>query len=82
MSRLRMGVPARDTASRIAFFAWSLDGDKFKILAPTDGIFDSQEERLKVKLPAELAKGPHAVAVQAADEAGNLRTVRVTFRVE
>ncbi len=73
---------ARDSASRITFLAWSVDGGEFKILAPTDGIFDSQDERLKVKLPAKPAKGPHAVAVQAADEAGNLRTVRLTFLVE
>jgi hypothetical protein len=73
---------ARDAASRITFLAWSLDGGKLKALAPEDGIFDSQEEGLKAKLPEPLAKGPHAAAVQAADEAGNLETVRVTFRVE
>ena len=73
---------ARDAASRITFLSWSLDGGKLKVLAPEDGIFDSQEEGLRAKLPEGLAKGPHAAEVQAADEAGNLKTVRVTFRVE
>ena len=70
---------ARDAASRIAHLAYSVDGGKWKLVAPADGLLDGPEESFAFELPADLEAGPHAIAVQAADAAGNLAAARQRF---
>jgi hypothetical protein len=72
---------ARDAASRISYLAYSVDGGKWKLIAPADGLLDGPEERFTFALPDDLEAGQHAIAVQAADAGGNLAAARERFDV-
>ncbi len=72
---------ASDAMSAIAEMAFSIDDQPWRIGSCQDGIFDQQTEFLKVTLPT-LEPGVHTLALRVADEAGNIGSSAVTFRVK
>jgi hypothetical protein len=71
---------ARDALSLVQYLEYSVDGGQWHFFAPRDGLFDDREEPFAVKLD-DLTPGPHAVAVRATDENGNIGVAKVTIRV-
>lgn len=72
---------ARDNLSLIRYLEYAVDGGEWKFFAPKDGVFDDREEAFAVKLGA-VASGPHAIAVRATDEEGNVGVEKVSVRVK
>ncbi|MGO9609260.1 MAG: hypothetical protein ACLPT4_06450 [Verrucomicrobiia bacterium] len=68
---------ARDNLSLIRYLEYSVDGGEWKYFAPKDGVFDSREEAIEVKI-GPLPAGPHFIAVRATDEEGNVGVERFT----
>lgn len=73
---------AVDSFSRIDEIAYSVDGGPWMMAFPKDGIFDDVSELFTVKLPSDLAAGPHTLSIRVADEADNIGAASVTFRVK
>ena len=71
---------ATDAASHIAHLSWLLDGGEAALLSTRDGLLDARTEEFEFPLPEGLAGGTHSLAIQCADEAGNLSVVRVEFK--
>ena len=71
---------ARDSYSPIKRIEYSIDGESWRLVGPLDGIFDSPGEAFRFKLPADLPRGDHLLAVRAMDEAGNMGVSQVRFR--
>ncbi|MBK8480751.1 MAG: hypothetical protein IPL40_06210 [Proteobacteria bacterium] len=70
---------ARDAASPIRELAYALDGERWRLLEPVDGVFDAQQEAFRLRLPPRLAPGPHTLALRARDEAGNVAVRQLEF---
>jgi hypothetical protein len=70
---------AVDGFSAIAALEMSVDGEPWWPIRSDDGMFDALEESFAIPLPADLAPGPHAVAVRAYDRAGNSGTAEIHF---
>jgi hypothetical protein len=68
---------ARDAASVINGVEFSVDGEDWRPVAPTDGLWDQKDEAFALRLPPELKAGPHVVNVRAADGADNSGTARL-----
>ena len=77
----RIQGQAVDTFSRSARLEYSLDGAPWVPAACADGICDSPSERFDFPLPTGLSPGPHAIAVRAFDEAGNLGAAEIHIDV-
>lgn len=67
---VRVKFLAKDEASNIKEATVSLDGDRWLQLAPEDRIFDMQEERFDVLIPADYSRGDR-VMVRVADQCNN-----------
>ena len=70
---------AKDTLSLIQYLEYSVDGGDWKFFAPKDGLFDSRDEPFELKLD-DLKPGPHALAVRATDEDGNIGVEKLIVR--
>jgi hypothetical protein len=73
---------AADTMSTIAEMSYSVDDGPWQVGASRDAIFDDLTEMLKIALPDDLDAGVHTLAIRVADEAGNIGSASVTFRVK
>jgi len=62
---------AIDADSRIASIEYSVDGSDWKPVFPTDGIFDSKEERFQFDATG-LTPGEHTITVRASDSERNV----------
>ena len=71
---------ARDSYSPIKRIEYSIDGESWRLVGPLDGIFDSPGEAFRFKLPADIPRGNHVLAVRAMDEAGNMGVAQVKFK--
>jgi len=71
---------AQDSYSPIKRIEYSIDGESWRLVAPLDGIFDTPGEAFRFKLPADLPKGDHVLAVRATDEAGNMGVAQVKLK--
>ena len=60
---------------------YAIDGGDWQILSPADGICDDLVESFTIKLPAQLAPGPHAVTVRVWDSADNVGAACVIDQV-
>jgi len=70
---------ARDAASPIRELAYALDGRRWRLLEPLDGVCDASSEAFRLTLPPRLARGPHTLAVRVRDEAGNVGVRQLEF---
>lgn len=80
--RVREGVvegTARDAASPIAELTYALDGRRWQLLEPLDGVCDGPSEAFRFSLPRRLAPGPHTLALRVRDEAGNVGVRQLDF---
>lgn len=78
----RASARAADAMSPIAEMAFSVDDGPWQVGTTNDGIFDSLAEILRIALPKDLSPGVHTLAIRVADEAGNIGSASVTFRVK
>jgi hypothetical protein len=62
--------------------AWSVDDRPWQLGGAQDRLFDDTTEMLRIKLPADLSPGVHTLAIRVADEAGNIGSASVSFRVD
>jgi len=67
------GFAARTVASAIYQVEYSLDGAKWQLVYPEDGIADSREEQFGVH-SGNLKKGSHTIRVRVVDRVGHLGT--------
>ena len=74
--KLLVRFRAEDSAGRISYAEYSVDGGEWKILLPEDRVEDSKTEtyRFETVLPEN---GGHIIVVRAADEGGNWASARV-----
>jgi sugar lactone lactonase YvrE len=72
---------ATDALSPIAEVAYSVDDGTWQLGGSQDGLLDDTTEILKLRLADNLESGAHTLAIRAADEAGNIGSAAVTFRV-
>jgi hypothetical protein len=64
---------ARDATSRLTAAAYTIDSaDQWHPLAPADGLFDGHQKEFRFTLKKLIARGPHRLAIRAADEAQNI----------
>ena len=73
---------ASDQISTIAEMAFSVDDQPWQLGTTADGLFDDQNEELRIDLPAGLPRGTHTLAVRVADSAGNVGSTSSTFVVK
>jgi hypothetical protein len=73
---------ATDALSPVGEMAWSVDDGPWQLGAARDGLFDDTTELLTIQLPDDLDPGVHTLAIRVADEAGNIGSAAVTFRVD
>lgn len=66
-------VKLKDDQTRLVKAAYALDGREWVAVFPTDGLFDSASETIKLDLP-DLAPGFHVLMIRATDAAGNVGT--------
>jgi hypothetical protein len=72
---------ATDAMSAIAEASFSVDDRPWQVAAAGDALFDDLSEVIRISLPRDLTPGMHTLAIRAADEAGNIGSASVTFRV-
>ncbi len=72
---------ATDALSPIAEVAFSVDDGAWQLAGSQDGLLDDTTEILELRLPDDLESGAHTLAIRVADEAGNIGSAAVTFRV-
>jgi hypothetical protein len=70
----------RVSAGRIASGEFSIDGGDWFLLAPTDGIADSDAEDFRFTTP-DLAPGEHLIGLRASDANGSTGTTKVVIRI-
>jgi hypothetical protein len=73
---------ARDAASVVTGIEYAIDGQEWRPATPADGLLDQRNESFTLRLPANLAKGPHVVNVRAWDSADNLGAARLQVDVK
>ncbi len=71
----------RDAMSPIAEMSFSIDDGPWIIGTTRDGLFDDLAEMLVMPLDKNLRPGLHTLAVRVADEAGNIGSESISFRV-
>ncbi len=72
---------AADGISTIASIEYSIDGQAWKSLFPSDDIYDSKTEPFTLKIAVE-EKGAHGVAIRATDAQGNTSVVHGSFQTQ
>jgi hypothetical protein len=77
----RATARASDAISTIAEMAFSVDDGPWQLGTTADGLFDDQNEELRIDLPTGMTRGTHTLAVRVADAAGNVGSTSATFVV-
>ncbi len=77
----RAEARAVDELSVINEMAFSVDDGNWQLGTTVDGIFDGEEESLRIDMPAGLAKGTHTLSLRVADAAGNVGSATASFVV-
>ncbi len=77
----RADARVSDERSVISEMSFSIDDEAWQLGTTIDGIFDDQNETLRIDLPAPLARGTHTLSVRVADAAGNVGATTTTFVV-
>ena len=68
-----------DKMSSVLKAVYKIDNDeKWKVIFPDDGIFDSKEEQLLLKTD-KLPEGAHSITIRVTDRAQNVATGRKSF---
>ena len=78
----RASARAVDGMSTIAEMSFSVDDGPWQVGSTNDSLFDDLAEILRIGLPKDLSRGVHTLAIRVADEAGNIGSASVTFRVK
>ena len=73
---------ASDALSNIVEMAFSVDDGPWQLGTSQDGLFDDLTEALRIDLPGDLTAGMHTLAVRVADDAGNVGSASVSFKVK
>ncbi|MFT3698310.1 MAG: hypothetical protein QM831_34525 [Kofleriaceae bacterium] len=73
---------ARDNLGVISEMSYSIDDGPWQLGASADGLFDDQQEDLKIDIPSGLARGTHTLAVRVADASGNVGSSSATFVIK
>jgi hypothetical protein len=73
---------ATDAISTIAEMAYSIDDGPWQLGTTADGLYDDQNEDLRLDLPAGLPRGTHTLAIRVADAAGNVGSLSTTFVIK
>jgi hypothetical protein len=68
-----------DELSAITEMAFSVDDGNWQLGTTVDGIFDGEEESLRIDVPGGLSKGTHTLSIRVADAAGNVGSATATF---
>lgn len=76
----RIQVEVRTVASAIHQLEYAVDGGRWSLLFPEDGIADGTVESYRLELKG-LEPGEHLVTVRVVDSVGNLGTGRLTLAV-
>jgi sugar lactone lactonase YvrE len=72
---------ATDAISAVSEVAFSVDDGPWQLAGSQDGLLDDTTEILRLRLADDLDSGAHTLAIRVADEAGNIGSAAVTFRV-
>lgn len=64
-----------DETSRLSAAWCAFDMGDFEVMRPSDGIFDTREEKFEITTPA-MDGAKHYVTIRAEDAAGNIRVAR------
>jgi len=67
-----------DATSAVTSAAYSVDSGDWQVVFPTDDVFDSREETLKLQLNG-LGNGEHTIVIKAADARGNVGVAKRVF---
>jgi hypothetical protein len=67
-----------DATSYVKGVVYSIDGGDWKLIFPSDQIFDSKMEDFSFPTEA-LTAGEHTIAIKATDAAGNVGTAKTVF---
>ena len=68
-----------DMMNTVQKAVYKIDNDeKWKVIFPDDGIFDSKEETLLLET-GELPDGAHSITIRVTDKAQNTATGRQSF---
>ncbi|MBI2504784.1 MAG: hypothetical protein HYW07_16325 [Candidatus Latescibacteria bacterium] len=78
---LRLALRCTDRISPLQRAQYTVDyGDQAQQLTPEDGLFDSQEERVRFAVEG-LAPGEHVIAVQVWDRLDNVGAVQLVIKI-
>ncbi|MBM3335943.1 hypothetical protein FJY63_14895, partial [Candidatus Sumerlaeota bacterium] len=75
----RISARATDASSAIAAAKYNIDGGKWQVLAPTDGLFDDRAETFEFETD-ELKGDEHVVAITVTDREGNTAVGKAFLR--
>ncbi len=78
--RVEVRFSARVPSGRIESGEFSVDGGRWMLLFPSDGVADSQEEVFHFAT-LELAPGEHLIGVRASDANGNTGTAKLLVKI-
>ena len=73
-ARATVVIEVRDAQSAVGTVEYSMDGDRWQTLFPTDGIADAKVERYEMKVDADMLG---RLVIRAADALNNIATLKV-----
>ncbi|MFH0887900.1 MAG: hypothetical protein V1871_01680 [Planctomycetota bacterium] len=76
--KLECSGKAEDNLNQIKRMEYSIDGGKWALVFPMDGIMDSKEEGFKFILPVTVT-GNHNISIRAFDAYGNIGMEQIEF---
>ena len=75
----RIKFVVEDTFNPVREVAYSIDGEDWKIVYPTDGINDSKREHFSIQTKVKKTKGKHTLVIKTADSIKNIGFGRTHF---
>jgi hypothetical protein len=73
-------VFATSALVRLVEASYAVDGSRWLSVFPTDGLFDSKQETLRIRTES-LRPGTHVLVIRVKDAAGNVGSADAVFRV-
>jgi len=70
-----------DGESNVVRIEYAVDGGEWRLLFPSDELYDQRAERFDAALPDEIGAGTRIVAVRAFDEGGNQAASQTSARI-